>query len=70
VFAKATMRAIAAAQTTELDHRQRTFPGTNPHARTYAAWPVWSDSTRAEERFQPMPRRQSATWSFPWGPAC
>jgi hypothetical protein len=24
---------------------------------TYAAWPVWSDSTRAEVRFQPMPKK-------------
>jgi hypothetical protein len=24
---------------------------------TYAAWPVWSDSARAEVRFQPMPKK-------------
>jgi hypothetical protein len=40
-------------------YRNDTFPGMLPHARTYAAWPVWSDSTRAEVRFQPMPKRQA-----------
>ena len=35
------------------------FPGMLPHARTSAAWPVWSDSIRAEVRFQPMPKRQA-----------
>jgi hypothetical protein len=25
--------------------------------KTYAAWPVWSDSTRTEVRFQPMPKK-------------
>jgi hypothetical protein len=33
---------------------RNTFPGMLPHARTYAAWPVWSNSTSAEVRFQPM----------------
>jgi len=27
------------------------------HARTYAAWPVWSDSTTEPVRFQPMPKK-------------
>jgi len=35
------------------------FPGMLPHARTYAAWPVWKDSTSAEARFQPMTKRQA-----------
>jgi hypothetical protein len=35
------------------------FPGMLPHARTYAAYPVWADSCRAEVRFQPMPKRQA-----------
>jgi hypothetical protein len=26
-------------------------------AKTYAAWPVWSDSTTKEIRFQPMPKK-------------
>jgi hypothetical protein len=26
-------------------------------SKTYAAWPVWSDSTTKEVRFQPMPKR-------------
>ena len=25
--------------------------------KTYAAWPVWSDSTRTEIKFQPMPKK-------------
>jgi hypothetical protein len=33
---------------------RNTFPGMLPHARTYATWPVWSNSTSAEVRFQPM----------------
>ena len=27
--------------------------------KTYAAWPVWKDSARAEVKFHPMPRRQA-----------
>lgn len=27
--------------------------------RTYAAWPVWTDSTTAEVRFAPLPKRQA-----------
>jgi hypothetical protein len=26
-------------------------------SKTYAAWPVWSDSSRAEIKFQPMPKK-------------
>jgi hypothetical protein len=40
-------------------NRNDTFPGMLPYARTYAAWPVWRDSTRAEVRFQPMTKRQA-----------
>jgi Helix-turn-helix domain len=36
-----------------------TFPGMLLHARTYAAYPVWSDSTSAEVRFQPMTKREA-----------
>src|SRR6516164_5219425 len=35
------------------------FPGMMPHAHTYAAWPVWKDSTSAEVRFQPMTKKQA-----------
>jgi len=27
---------------------------------TYAAWPVWKDSTTQEARFQPLPKKQAA----------
>lgn len=27
--------------------------------KTYAAWPVWKDSAKAEVKFQPMPRRRA-----------
>ena len=27
--------------------------------KTFAAWPVWKDSARAEVKFQPMPRRRA-----------
>jgi hypothetical protein len=30
-----------------------------PPLKTYAAWPVWSDSTTKEVRFQPMTKRQA-----------
>jgi hypothetical protein len=33
------------------------FPGMSPHARTYAAWPVWKDSTSGEVKFAPMTRK-------------
>jgi hypothetical protein len=42
-----------------MDRWNTTFPGMLPHARTYAAYPVWADSCRAEVRFQPMPKRQA-----------
>jgi hypothetical protein len=36
------------------------FPGLSPPApQTYAAWPVWRDSTTKEVKFQPMPKRQA-----------
>ena len=28
--------------------------------RTYAAWPVWQDSTTKEVRFQPLPKKEAA----------
>jgi hypothetical protein len=28
-------------------------------SKTYAAWPVWNDSARAEVKFQPLPRRKA-----------
>jgi hypothetical protein len=28
--------------------------------KTYAAWPVWSDSVRHEARFQPLPKKRAA----------
>jgi hypothetical protein len=43
-----------------------TFSGMLLHARTYAAWPVWSNSTSAEVRFQPMSKKQARSR----GPAC
>jgi hypothetical protein len=33
-----------------------TLPGFS-RPETYAAWPVWSDSTRTEIKFQPMPKK-------------
>jgi hypothetical protein len=36
-----------------------TFPGfAGP--KTYAAWPVWRDSTTAEVKFQPLPKNEAA----------
>ena len=36
------------------------FHGMMPPApKTYAAWPVWRDSTTKEVKFQPMPKRQA-----------
>jgi hypothetical protein len=40
-------------------YRNDTFPGLLPHARTYATWPVWKDSTTKPVRFQPMTRKQA-----------
>jgi hypothetical protein len=45
---------------------RNTFPGMFPHARTYAALPVWSNSTSVEVRFQPMSKKQARSR----GPAC
>src|SRR5271156_2217133 len=28
--------------------------------KTYAAWPVWRDSTTAEVKFQPLPKKEAA----------
>lgn len=36
------------------------LPGLGAAAKTYAAWPVWSDSTTAEVRFQPTPKQTAA----------
>jgi hypothetical protein len=33
------------------------LPFSLPLPQTYAAWPVWSDSTTQEIRFQPMPKK-------------
>jgi hypothetical protein len=33
------------------------LPGLPDGPKTYAAWPVWSDSTTQEIRFQPMPKK-------------
>jgi hypothetical protein len=30
-----------------------------PAPKTYAAWPVWHDSTTQQVKFQPMPKRQA-----------
>lgn len=39
------------------------FPGfAGP--KTYAAWPVWRDSTTAEPKFHPMPKRQAVKLFF------
>ena len=27
--------------------------------KTYAAWPVWKDSARAEVKFQPLPKKRA-----------
>jgi hypothetical protein len=47
------------ARTFELCLSSPTFPGMLPPINTYAAWPVWSDSTTAEVRWQPMPKREA-----------
>jgi hypothetical protein len=34
------------------------LPGLSPPmSQTYAPWPVWSDSTTKEIRYQPMPKK-------------
>jgi len=35
------------------------FPGFDS-PKTYAAWPVWRDSTTEEVKFTPLPKRQVA----------
>jgi hypothetical protein len=36
------------------------FPGLIPPGpKTYAAWPVWRDSTTKEVKFQPLPKKQA-----------
>ena len=37
-----------------------TLPGLPDGPKTYAAWPVWSDSTTKEVRYQPMPQKKAA----------
>jgi hypothetical protein len=43
--------------TTPLSHLQPPLPGFTALARTYAPWPVWSDSTTADVRFAAMPKK-------------
>jgi hypothetical protein len=40
-------------------NRNDTFPGMLPHVPTYAAWPVWNDSTTKPVRDQPMSKKQA-----------
>jgi hypothetical protein len=40
-----------------LSHLLPPLPGFTALARTYAPWPVWSDSTTAPIRFAPMPKK-------------
>ena len=40
-----------------LAHCLPALPGLPGGPKTYAAWPVWSDSTTKEIRFQPMPKK-------------
>ena len=42
---------------TALSHLLPPLPGFTALGRTYAAWPVWSDSTTQTIRFQPMPKK-------------
>jgi hypothetical protein len=42
-----------------MDRWNATFPGMLPYAHTYAAWPVWGNSTSGEVRFQSMSKRQA-----------
>lgn len=35
------------------------LPGLPDGPKTYAAWPVWSDSTTKEIRFQPLPKKKA-----------
>lgn len=36
------------------------LPGFTGHPKTYAAWPVWRDSTTDEVKFQPLPKKEAA----------
>ena len=58
MFTDQLTRAIAAARTPKLCLSTPSFPGMLPPL-TYAAWPVWSDSTTKEVRSQPMTKRQA-----------
>ena len=40
-----------------LSHLLPPLPGFTALARTYAPWPVWSDSTTSPIRFQPIPKK-------------
>jgi hypothetical protein len=42
---------------TPLSHLLPPLPGFTALARTYAPWPVWSDSTTKPIRFAPMPKK-------------
>jgi hypothetical protein len=44
---------------TPLSHLLPPLPGLTALSRTYAPWPVWSDSTTQTVRFQPMPKKQA-----------
>ena len=46
----------AGRRMTPLSHLLPPLP-TSPLPQTYAPWPVWSDSTTAPIRFQPMPKK-------------
>ena len=58
MFIDQLTRAVAAARTPKLCLSTPSFPGMLPPL-TYAAWPVWSDSTTKEVRSQPMTKRQA-----------
>ena len=40
------------------------FPDLIPSSpqSTYAAWPVWRDSTTAEVKFHPLSKKEAAKW--------
>ena len=42
-----------------LAHALPSFPGFDS-PKTYAAWPVWRDSTTEDVKFTPLPKRQAA----------
>ena len=35
------------------------LPGLPEGPKTYAAWPVWSNSTTKDIKYQPMPKKQA-----------